>query len=143
MGKRTLIFAGVILAILVGITGNAAYAATTNTFTLTDAIFGWTYQEGNLTGQRLTANWRTCHPAFPSTDSINSRRTGGGTGPAPATFADTREYALSNETAFTQVSSKPSPVDLSGTCGEWHPCRSASIPTRLSTHGHQQHSRLR
>ncbi len=109
MGKRTLIFAGAILAIFVGITGSAAYAATTNTFTLTDAIYGWTYQEGNLTGERTTATG-----GLPSSFSINGLnqltqswwwyRSGTGT------YADTREYALSNETAFTQIA--PNQVQL-------------------------------
>lgn len=76
--------------------------APVNSFTLTDPVFGWTYQESNLIGQRTTATG-----GLPSVFSVNGLnqlqqdwwwyRSGTGT------FADTREYALSNETSFTQL----------------------------------------
>ena len=130
-----------ITIMLIALGAMGAFAATINSFTLTDAVTGWTYQEGNLTGQRMTATG-----GLASSFSVNGLnqltqswwwyRSGTGA------YADTREYALSNETAFTQISPNQvqltylEPAENGTTCG------SASIPTKLSTHGHQQHSRL-
>ncbi len=130
-----------ITIMLIALGAMGAFAATTNSFTLTDAVTGWTYQEGNLTGQRLTATG-----GLASSFSINGLnqltqswwwyRSGTGA------YADTREVRAVQRDCFHADSSKPGAVDLSRTCGERNACGSASIPAKLCTHGHQQHSRL-